>query len=310
MKNVKCLLSVLIVISFCCVGNAVSDITIETKTSIGGIPFITDCEMTQTQFMRGDEVAIYTDFEIGLPSEADTSIKTKSMVVMNFSDKDILSCDWENSQCKNINLDSIFGSIKPEILAMLLDTLAVYAPILSQYFEITDFEVVLPGNKKEIMGYDCYDMNMRFSANVNIPIEQVPGELHVKMMSTSWLTDDIKDYSLLTSNWRKMKQAFLPDNVKETLTSALELIGVKTSIFNVLWSMKPSVNVESTVNITVEVWNEGMQSPSMSFNLVVNSILQDISYDKISDQIFKSPAGFATDTVNVSVLQELLKDQF
>ncbi|MBD3381648.1 MAG: hypothetical protein GF404_05555 [candidate division Zixibacteria bacterium] len=310
MKKGITVLAMIATIWLSMLGFVYADMTIDIKTSLSGIPFITEFEMNQSQLIREGEVAFFTDMEIGLPSETDTSVKTKAMVVMDLPNDRLLSCEWEESKCQDIRIGSLYETIRPEMLQWIMDTLKSYVPMITQYYEITGFSMEVNNELKSISGYDCYQIKYDFGININVPVEQVPGELRVKVDGVSWMTEDIEQYELFSRNWNSMKETYFPEKYHGYIKEAFGLLGIDPELIDKSWALDPAVAVESSVKISVEIWNEGMSMPSMSFNLLANSILQDISYDDIPDEAFMVPSGFEVEVIDASMLKPLLEEKF
>jgi hypothetical protein len=137
-------------------------------------------------------------------------------------------------------------------------------------------------------------------------MEQMPGQFKFKVDGNSWMTQDIRNFNEFKDKWEKSLEFFYPQSARHYFDQVLEVFGIDPKVIELMW-LKPAVNVETSVNITVEIWNEGMSAPSMSFNLLFNMVLVDISYDKIPDAVFEAPAGFEIKTLNPSTFQDLMK---
>lgn len=282
----------------CILGTGIlkADITVEMKSSISGIPFLQAFEVNQTYGIQGNRMVSATDGELNV---SDTSISFKSTFYLDFDSQVVRVCNWEDSSCQVVSLATIDQLLNSGLEQKLMDTIRPYLKQASQYVKITNASVTETGNKKKISGYNCDEVLIDFSGSANPPLKQMPGELRFSVTGTEWVTDDFPHADEYANTMMKFKSAFLTPELEKLVNEIFGYFGIGPSLMESYTKLLGKLYVEMALNMKLEVWSEGMTVPSMSFNIRYNSVLVDISFDKISNSVFESPANFSTKEIDL-----------
>jgi hypothetical protein len=294
-KKLICISTVFLLLIFG-TGILKADITIEMKSSFSGIPFLQTFEMSQTFGIQGDRMISATDGELNV---ADTTVSFKSTFFMDLDKQVIRNCNWEDSSCQIVDLASIEQLLNSGLEKTLMDTIKPYLEMASQYVQITNASVSQTGNTKKISGYKCDEVIFDFSGSANPPLPQLQGDIKFSITGTSWVTDDFPHADEYSRVMEKAKSTFLTPKVETFINEVLGHFGIGPSLMDTYLELLGKLYVEMAMNMKLEVWAEGMEVPSMSFNIRYNSVLVDISFDKISNSVFEAPANFSTKTIDV-----------
>lgn len=294
----KKLLCVCMTFIICLLGADIlkADITVEMKSSVSGIPFLQAFEVSQTYGIAGDRMVSATDGELNV---SDTSISFKSTFYMDLDSNTIRLCNWEDSVCQFINLADINQILNSGFEQKIMDTIKPYLKIASQYVKITNASLTETGNKKKVSGYNCNEVLVDFSGSANPPLKQVPGEIKFSITGTEWVTDDFPHADEYASSMMKFKDTFMTPSIEKFINEVFSYFGIGPSLMESYTKLLGKLYVEMALNMKLEIWSEGMNVPSMSFNIRFNSVLVDISFDKISSSVFEAPADFSSKKIDI-----------
>ncbi|MBD3218575.1 MAG: hypothetical protein GF310_09890 [candidate division Zixibacteria bacterium] len=297
-KSLKLACIVLALGLFAC-SNSSADITVEMKSSVSGIPFLRVFEINQITGMRGNEVISATEGEMDV---GDTAISFRSSTYINSVKNLIRICNWPDSTCQLINLTGIDKLLASDTFGILMDTLDYYLDIAAQYVKIDEAEIGKTGKSQKISGYDCDEVFFSLKGSANPPLGSLPGDIRFNLSGSSWLTDDFPNYDEYRESIGSMFDLYLTPEVWDLLKKVFGRFGLSESYLEESLALWKYLYVEMALNIKVELWSEDMDVPSMAFNIRFNSVLVDLSFDKISDSVFEPPSGFETETVDLSNL--------
>jgi len=278
-----------------------ADVTYEMKSSLSGIPFLKKFEMYQTTCVRQGEMCTFAEVEIEVP---DTTIVTKSRFYMDADNRMLGLCNWEDSSCVNIALASLDQFLSGEFRQRMLDTLDRLIDQVDEYFRLDELSFQESDEQQTISGYKCRKLLFNMVGRLNPPIEQVPGDLKILMNGYSWVTTDFPEYPEYKKATNDIMSSLFTPEIQNLIEDVLVLVGVDESFIQTYLESWTYLYVQMAFNITLEVWSPDMDVASMSFNLRYNSILENLSFEKIPDAVFAKPSGFEQENLNLS---ELLK---
>ncbi len=273
-----------------------ADITIEMKSSISGIPFLQAFEMNQMYGIQGDRMISTTDGEV---NAGDTSIAFKSAVYFDFTKGLLRSCSWEDSACVLVNLSSIEQLVNAGLEKNLMDTIRPYLEKASDYVQVTNASVTKTDNRKRISGYDCNEVVFDFSGTGSPHLEQMQGDIKFSFTGSMWVTKNFPHADEYEQVMSKMKTTIFTPKLQDLINEIFGYVGIGPSFLKSSLDLMGELYVEGAFNMKLELWAEGMEVPSMSFNMRVNSVLVDISFDKISSSVFEAPPNFSTKEVDL-----------
>jgi hypothetical protein len=284
-------------LGLCACSSLSADITVEMKSSISGIPFLRVFELNQITGMRGKEVITATKGEMNV---GDTAISFKSSTYLNTNDNMFRFCNWTDSTCQVFDLTGIDKFLSSDTVSLLLDTLDFYLDIASQYVSIEKAEMERTGKSQTISGYNCDEVIYTLEGRANPPIERLPGDFKFSISGTSWITDDFPHYDEYRRCIGNATDLYLNDELYALLKRILGKFGIGASFLDQSIELWQYLYVEMAMNIKLELWSEGMDVPSMAFNIRFNSVLVDLSFDKISDSVMEPPDGFEMKKTDLS----------
>ena len=304
MRKATSFLTVFVVVLLISICPARADVTIEMKSSLSGIPFLGDMEMYQTMCVRPGNFCTITEVEMSI---ADTSISTKSRVSCDLDNSTIELCDWEKESCTEISIGDIENLLTTDLKEMITDSVSKYIDSIVKYISIDKFDMEFSGNEKTVSGYNCRELLFDMEGMFSMPVPKLPGQIKVIVDGTSWVTDKFDNYSEYIQVMDDFKNKFFTPKIESFVTDLMTLFGIDKSLIDKYYDYYKYIQVQNAYNLTLEIWNENMDVPSMSFNLRYNSVLIDLSTDKIPDEVFTSPPGFSKEGVD---LKGLMKESF
>jgi hypothetical protein len=276
--------------------SASADVTIEMKSSLSGIPFLQNFEMFQTMVIRDGYFISTSEAEIGIP---DTTIRTKSTVWIDMLTRDIDFCEWEDSTCTNINFSDVEAILGTDMAQKAIDSLTFILDSIEKFFSLDKLTMDMTDNKQTIDGYKCREIIFGMEGSVTVPVEKLPGSFKFMLNGSSWVTSDFPNYDEYRKVMTSFQTTFLSQKFEDLLGNIMSHFGVGEEYLEKYKEYTLFVSVQNAINITVELWSPGMTVPSMSFNLRFNSVLDNLSTDKVPDQVFSTPEGFQKKDLNL-----------
>jgi hypothetical protein len=279
-----------------------ADITYEMKSSLSGIPFLKMFEMYQTTCVRDGQFCSVTELEIDVP---DTTITGKSAIYMNADEKLLEFCQWEDSGCVVLGLAGLDDFLDAGFREKILDTLKQLMELADEYFMLDKLSFDESDEWQTISGFKCRKMLFNLEGRLNPPVKEIPGDLKVMLDGYSWVTTDFPEYAEYKKTMQNIMENFFTPKIQSLVEDALKIVGIEESFLQEYLESWTYLYVQIAFNMTLEVWSPDLDVPSMSFNLRYNSILENLSFEKIPDAVFEKPSGFTRKDVN---LLELLRD--
>ena len=215
-----------------------------------------------------------------------------------------------NKQCSKeeyeATMKEISGSYeKYEEMKKILDTLKQLMELAEEYFTLDKLSFEESDERQTISGFKCRKMLFNLEGRLNPPVKEIPGDLKVMMDGYSWVTTDFPEYAEYKKTMQNIMESFFTPKIQSLIEDVLKIVGVEESFLQKYLESWTYLYVQMAFNITLEVWSPDLDVPSMSFNLRYNSILENLSFEKIPDTVFEKPSGFERKDVN---LLELLRD--
>ena len=284
-----------------CICPVRADVTIEMKSSLSGIPFLGDMELYQTMCVRPGNFCTITELAMNI---ADTSISTKSKANFDLSTSTIEMCDWEKENCAEISISDIESLLTTDLKDMLTDSISKYLDSITKYISIDKFDMDFSGNEKSVSGYKCRELLFDMEGLFSMPIPKIPGQIRFIIDGTSWVTDQFENSTEYRQVMDDFKSKFFTPKIENFLGDMMSLFGIDRSLMDKYYDYYKYIQVQNAYNLTLEIWSENMDVPSMSFNLRFNSVLIDLSTEKIPDEVFATPPGFTTEGVDLKGLMK------
>ncbi len=309
MANAKRFLTIIAVMAIMLSSSLSADVTVEMKSSLSGIPFITAFEMDQTYGVSERGFFSGSNMKIGV---MDTMINAKTMMAYDMESEMMTYCDWMDSACMYVDLEGLDSLLKSDFIDLMLDSLdqmsGMIKDSIDKYLAITGFKMGFSGVEQEVSGYQCQEYEFNVEGEFNMPAGTMPGAVRFNLEGTSWLTDDIKNYSEYRANIDRLYNRFFTPELQNAAERMLAMVGLSPDILTAYQDIYRYINVETEFLINLEIWSPGQDVPSMAFNVSFTSVLVDISFDPITQNVVEVPKDFSVENFNLKELLEKLDD--
>jgi len=304
MRIATSILAVILIAGLVGINPLMADVSIVMKSSISGIPFLNEIEMYQTMYTRPGHLCSITEVEMKI---ADTNVVSKSKVHFDIANSQFEYCSWEEEKCNQVTMAELESLLTTDLKEKITDSINLYLDSIKKYISFDNFDMKFTNNKKIISGYNCREVLFDMEGMFSMPLKQLPGDIKVIVDGTSWVTDDFENYAEYRQVMDDFKDKLFAPQIKNFVDDLMDVFGIDDSWMENYFEMLKYIQVQNAVNLTLEIWNEKMTVPSMSFNLRLNTVLIDLSTEKIPAEVFETPPGFSSEGVN---FQDMLKESF